>query len=190
MKSLHRIQLDAVLEPALSVLPPFKKTLDIGGGQNNPYRAFFQTKEYVLFDSNLGGKEGVEGDAHALPFPDKSFDFVLITETLEHCHSPQRVMDEIRRVLKPKGHCVGSVPFLYPYHASGGMKDYYRYTRDGLLHLFRAFSSVDVTGFGSLFTFEWTRLGGRVKYVKALNPLLKRIHSARNPAGFVFVLRK
>jgi len=52
------------------------------------------------------------GDATRLPFPDETFDFVLITEVIEHIESEQRVISEIARVLKKGGNCVLSVPSL------------------------------------------------------------------------------
>lgn len=42
-------------------------------------------------------------DAGNLPFPDKNFDTVVCTEVLEHLVSPQKVLQEIHRVLVPGG---------------------------------------------------------------------------------------
>jgi 2-polyprenyl-3-methyl-5-hydroxy-6-metoxy-1,4-benzoquinol methylase len=49
-------------------------------------------------------------DSHCLPFVDKYFDCVVMTEVLEHLYSPYRALEEIHRVLKPGGHLVISVP--------------------------------------------------------------------------------
>lgn len=49
-------------------------------------------------------------DAQALPFVDRFFDEVICTEVLEHVVAPFRVLMEIRRLLKPSGHLVLSVP--------------------------------------------------------------------------------
>lgn len=38
------------------------------------------------------------GDAHDLPYPDKSFDIVYTCHCLEHCRDPHRVAQEILRV--------------------------------------------------------------------------------------------
>lgn len=43
----------------------------------------------------------VEGDAHALPFPDQSFDLVFCRFVLEHVADPPAVLAEMRRVLRP-----------------------------------------------------------------------------------------
>jgi SAM-dependent methyltransferase len=45
-----------------------------------------------------------------LEFEDSSFDVVVAGELLEHVRDPQRVVAEARRVLRPGGILVGSVP--------------------------------------------------------------------------------
>jgi SAM-dependent methyltransferase len=45
----------------------------------------------------------IEGDAEKLPFPDKSFDGVVMCHTLEHCPNSGRVLSEAKRVLKDNG---------------------------------------------------------------------------------------
>lgn len=48
--------------------------------------------------------------AEKLPFPDASFDVVLLREVLVHIHEPVKALKEIRRVLRPKGYLLGSAP--------------------------------------------------------------------------------
>lgn len=48
-----------------------------------------------------------------LPFRAASFDLVLAGEVLEHLPFPDRVVDEIVRVLQPSGAFLGSVPNTY-----------------------------------------------------------------------------
>ncbi|MDX2114070.1 MAG: methyltransferase domain-containing protein [Planctomycetota bacterium] len=50
-----------------------------------------------------GNLSFVEGDAHALPFADQSFDVVYCRFLLEHVTDPVRVLREMRRVLSPGG---------------------------------------------------------------------------------------
>jgi len=56
----------------------------------------FAKKKYPKFKFLVANGE-------KLPFPDKSFDTVICTEVLEHVVSPQKVLQEIGRVLVPKG---------------------------------------------------------------------------------------
>lgn len=49
-------------------------------------------------------------DAETLPFPDQSFDCVILTEVLSHLYDPVPVLNEIVRVLKPRGILLGSTP--------------------------------------------------------------------------------
>src|SRR2546422_4554883 len=48
-----------------------------------------------------------------LPFEDASFDVVVAGELLEHLRDPRRLVDEARRVLRPAGTFVASVPNAY-----------------------------------------------------------------------------
>ena len=50
-----------------------------------------------------------EGDAEALPFPDESFDAVLIGFGMLHVSKPEVVLAEVRRVLHPGGHLAFTV---------------------------------------------------------------------------------
>jgi SAM-dependent methyltransferase len=52
--------------------------------------------------------------ASGIPFPDESFDYVFTIEVLEHVHNPWEALTEIRRVLRPGGVLILSVP--NPYH--------------------------------------------------------------------------
>ncbi|HGY57418.1 MAG TPA: class I SAM-dependent methyltransferase [Caldithrix abyssi] len=53
----------------------------------------------------------VTGDAFHLPVQNESMDVVLCSEVLEHVNEPGSVLEEIRRVLKPQGRVVISVPY-------------------------------------------------------------------------------
>jgi SAM-dependent methyltransferase len=52
----------------------------------------------------------VEGDATALPFGDGSLDAVVLLDVLEHVPEPRAAVAEARRVLRPGGVIVLSVP--------------------------------------------------------------------------------
>lgn len=51
-----------------------------------------------------------------LPFKENYFDAIFATEIIEHFFSPDHLLEEIRRVLKPCGFCVISTPNLASWH--------------------------------------------------------------------------
>lgn len=59
---------------------------------------------------NNPSAEITRGDAEALPYTDNSFDFVFMTETLEHMLDYDKALSEVHRVLKPKGIFIVTVP--------------------------------------------------------------------------------
>lgn len=56
------------------------------------------------------GLDVIKGDGEKLPFPDESFDYVVLMEVLSHVHDPKKVLQEVKRVLKQKGVLLGSCP--------------------------------------------------------------------------------
>lgn len=52
----------------------------------------------------------IVGDAHKLPFKSDFFDLVFCLEMLEHVDYPQRVLQEIHRILKTGGQAILLVP--------------------------------------------------------------------------------
>lgn len=67
-------------------------------------------RNLALVRARLPQHVAVEGDIETMPFEDGSFGTVLCTEVLEHVPYPEQALREIRRVLRPGGTLIGSVP--------------------------------------------------------------------------------
>lgn len=70
-------------------------------------------RQLALARSGVTAREGnsiefIQGDACALPFPDRSVDVVLSIECIFHFSSRERYFAEVKRVLKPGGRLVVS----------------------------------------------------------------------------------
>lgn len=90
--------------------------LDLGCGDEIHRQVCDHTGyEYVGIDYTHP-KAMMLGDAHALPFQDHSFDFVLCIAVFEHLRYPFVAIQEVQRVLKPGGRLIGTVAFLEPFH--------------------------------------------------------------------------
>ena len=82
----------------------------------------------------------VIADAHYLPFENEAFDFVIIQAVLEHVINPNRVVDEIYRVLANNGMVYAETPFMQCVHE--GPYDFTRFSHSGHRWLFKKFKEV------------------------------------------------
>ena len=80
--------------------------------------------------------------AEPLPFTDRSFDTVLLSDVLEHIPNPEILLREIVRVLRPGGSIIIGVPFMYWLHEIP--HDFNRYTRYQLERLLKNAGFVDM----------------------------------------------
>lgn len=69
-----------------------------------------QSEEAIRWCANKGLGKVTSGDVCALPFSDMSFDLVLATDIIEHVDDDIGALREIRRVLKPEGRVLITVP--------------------------------------------------------------------------------
>lgn len=108
------------------------------------------------------GSAGVDllASAYEIPAPPGSFDCALSTAVLEHLEEPQRALAEALRVLKPGGHAVYTTPLFWHLHEEP--RDFFRYTRYGLEHLFRA-AGFELVEIAALSGF-WVTFGAELAY--------------------------
>jgi len=96
-----------------------KRVLDLGCRSGQLTKHFLEGNSVVGLDVDATalekaaalGIEPVQANVEEpLPFEDESFDAVVVGELLEHLQFPDALVAEIRRVLRPGGVVVGSVP--------------------------------------------------------------------------------
>lgn len=166
-----------------------RSIVDIGGGlridkhRNNRYDAsrewlkpLLAKVDYRVLDKVPDYNPDIVGDIHALPLPDNSQETIICIAVLEHVEDPAKAAREIHRVLKPGGFAFLYVPFLYYYHAHKGYYgDFWRFTKDGIVHLTRDFSTCEIVPVrGAIET--WLRISplGRSSLICDLGFLLDR----------------
>ena len=76
-----------------------------------------------------------------LPFPDESFDLVMCIEAFHYVPDPAKGVAELARVLRPGGHAVVAVPFVWEYDRTVLE---HRYTGPELAALFDEWTEVSV----------------------------------------------
>ncbi len=111
------------------------RILDIGSGMHR------RAGNVINLEIERTPMVDVVGDGHCLPFSDGVFDAVISEAVLEHVSNPQKVVQEMYRVLKPGGYVCAAVPFLQGYHASP--HDYQRWTTTGFSALFSQFDKLE-----------------------------------------------
>lgn len=77
-----------------------------------------------IVDSNF---KFVVGDGCRMPFKKESFNTVLNIQVLEHVLEPLKMVNEVSRVLKPKGYGIFLIPQTCTLH--GAPHNYYNFTR-------------------------------------------------------------
>jgi SAM-dependent methyltransferase len=101
---------------------PGRRVLDLGCRDGALTQAYLDGNEVIGVDADRealaeAARLGIETHWADLDQPldleDGSFDVVVAGELLEHLRDPQRLVREVRRVLRPGGTFVGSVPNAY-----------------------------------------------------------------------------
>lgn len=117
------------------------EVLDFGCG-TGPYRALLTSAsgyiglEYDCLENRENKRADIYYDGVTIPLDDASIDSVLSTQTLEHVPNPEVVVSEWARVLRPGGHLLVSVPFMWPEHEMP--YDFQRYTTNGLRNILQS----------------------------------------------------
>ena len=130
------------------------KCLDAGAGRT-AYKTKLLQKAYEVISLDWQQREVLDcsGSVMELPFQDQAFDSVFCSQVLEHVPSPEKVLQEFHRCLKPGGTLVISVPHLAYLHNEP--HDYFRYTKHGLRAVLErnSFDVIDIQPAGGLLSF-------------------------------------
>jgi len=109
--------------------------LNVGGG---PTR---EDSNILNLNIDLFPNVEIIADAHNLPFKTASVDGIMIAAVLEHVHNPNKVIEEIYRVLKRGGYVYSETPFLQHFH--GYPNHYQNFTLIGHNYLFKKFKKIE-----------------------------------------------
>jgi SAM-dependent methyltransferase len=124
-------------------LPPDPRLLDAGCGSGATLDLLAELGRVSGVDASERAVDAARGRGHddvyvasveELPFPDDAFDLVTCLDVIEHTPDDVRRLRELRRVTKPDGHLVLTVP-AYPSLWSAhdvANRHYRRYTRRAL----------------------------------------------------------
>ncbi len=168
---LSRFPVDQAMKRFSRRFNPSQKVLDIGCG-HKPYAKYFSC-EYTGLDHSKNTSADIIADSSSIPLPDNSFDGIILNQTLEHTQNLADTINEIKRLLKKDGLCLISVPAAMKIHSlplpvkeapANNFKpdllsywniDYWRFTKYGLIILFRDFYVLNIKEtsgyFGTLF---------------------------------------
>lgn len=139
----------ADLLQGLGPATPGARALDLGADRS-PYRELLEKLGYGVETLDMGEESGADhlGTAERTGLRDSSFDLVVCTQVLEHVARPVEALREVRRILKPEGTFLFSVPHVWFFHPHPA--DYWRFTQQGVLELCAQgdFRAVELRGQG------------------------------------------
>jgi SAM-dependent methyltransferase len=131
---LKKITIDTIIEINNDISPK-ACVLDVGCG-DRIYEEFIICKKYIGIDVKESGRDlnnknpNIYFNGLDIPFKDNFFDFIICTEVLEHAIDPEYLCAEMRRVLKPSGLLLITVPSMWGEHEVPF--DFRRYTSFGI----------------------------------------------------------
>jgi len=129
--------------------------LDAGAGET-PYKHYFSHTKYEstdIKDPSENKKHTFNCSLDDIPKPDRFYDDIICTQVLEHVEYPQKVVNELYRVLKPGGKLFLTAPQGWGLHEAP--YNFYNFTTFGLKSLFTqaGFKIIFIKPTGGIFWF-------------------------------------
>jgi len=102
-----------------------KKAISVGAGS-------YKKRGVINIDPGYTQEDdfNIRACGENLPFANNSVDFVICNAVLEHVKEPQKIINEIYRVLKINGRTYIDIAFMQPFHSAPN--DYIRLTLNSL----------------------------------------------------------
>jgi SAM-dependent methyltransferase len=148
--------------------------LDVGCGLK-PYRPYFGNADLYMGIDIAKKAVDVKAVAEHIPFREGFFTVILCTQVLEHLTSPRKALEEIYRVMKPKGKLILSTHGIW--EEGHETPDLWRWTADGLTRMlylagFEIHETHSMDPFASMFQliFLYAPYGKISRYL--INPCL------------------
>jgi len=115
------------------------KVMEIGiDGDPKPggnYKYFGVGNDYKTLDILEKVKPDIVADICDTKLPEKEWDLIILSQTLEHIFDFKAAIKECHRLLKPGGFLIIDCPFIYPYHGTNGYDDYWRISHTAMKRL-------------------------------------------------------
>ena len=131
------------LKKTLGQYPDGSRIVELGSGHRRLRR------DVVNVDLFAFPNVDIVANIVSVPLESGTADLVILDSVIEHVPDPVKVVAEARRLLRPGGKLFINCPLMIPYH--GYPNHFQNFTRDGLQHLLREFSSCEIqTTFGPM----------------------------------------
>ena len=131
---------------------------------------------------------------------EKKYNKIICLAILEHVYNPFKAVENLKNMLTEDGVIYGYVPFLYHYHAPENLKfqDYFRFSKDALIYLFKDFSEVTLlpirgrlsTPLNILFAGRWKKYIEKTPINIYLDKFFSDKKNSKQCSGFNFIIKK
>ena len=176
--------------------------LDIGKGMREKYEKIQSKSKETLDVNEFENYPDIMFDLcdELDPVLKERYDKIICLAILEHVYNPFLAVDNLKSMLKENGTIFGYVPYLFYYHAPNDLKfqDYFRFSKDALIYLFKDFSEFKLypirgrlsTPLNILFEGRWKRYMEKTPINIFLDKFFSDEKNTKQCSGFNFIAKK